>query len=459
MQSRGHYFLKCLLFSLIGTTLTLLEPGLVRAQDTQKDKTLSVIEAVRMALANNHEIRAQENAALAQNEEVGVARSYLLPKFSIEERYSLTTNPGYAFFSKLNQERITAQDFNPEVLNHPDRINDFQTAFTVEQPVFVRQAYLGLAMSRREKLARQEELKRKQEEISYQVLKACYMLTSAREYARAVRQGVDEAQENVRVANLRYANGLGQYADTLRAATALTQIQQRRNVADKNLTLAQQYLGLLLARSERVDINDATLDLPLHALDYYQQTAHSRSDLGAATLRSENARQNIHLAEAGAWPYLGVGGTYQFNDHDQPFGSEGKSWQVAAFMRWELFDGTKRTYERAKAAYLSVQARESLAALKQGIDYRIFEAYANVQEAQANSALARMTLQSAEEGTRLVRVRYINGLASLADLLNAQAALEEARSAIVERENATRTAQAALSYESGTILTDLNIQD
>jgi outer membrane protein len=314
-------------------------------------------------------------------------------------------------------------------------------------------------MSQREKQARQEELKRKREEIAYQVLKACYILTSAREYARAVRQGVDEAQENLRVANLRYANGLGQYADTLRAATALTQIQQRRNVADKNLTLAQQYLGLLLASSERVDVNDAALDLPLHALDIYQQSASSRSDLGAAVLRSENARQNIRLAEAGFWPYLGVGGTYQFNDHDQLFGSEGKSWQVAAFMRWELFDGTKRSYERAKAAYLSEQARESLATLRQGIDYRIFEAYANVQEAQANSALARQAKQSAEEGARLVRVRYTNGLASLADLLSAQAALEESRAGIVERENATRTAQAALSYESGTILTDLNIQD
>ena len=445
--------------ALMFFTLVQLDPGVVRAQDAPAPRSLNIIEAVRLALENNHEIRAHTNAVLAQKEDVGVARSYLLPKLTLEERYSLTTNPSYAFFSKLNQESITVQDFNPDLLNDPDRTDDFQTAITVEQPLFVKKAYLGLGMARREKQARQAELDRKREEIAYQVLKASYSIMSAREYVRAVRQGVDEARENARVAKLRYDSGLGQYADTLRANTALTQAMQRSNIAEKNLALAQQYLGLLLAEPDRIDISDAAAPLPMHALDYYQQAARSRSDLNAAALRSENARQNIRLAEAGYWPYLGVGGTYQFNDHEKPFGGEGESWQVAAFMRWDLFDGTKREYERSKARYLSAQANESLSAFQKGIDYRIIEAFANVQEAKANSALARQALETAEEGTRLVRLRYSNGLASLADLLSAQAALEEVRAALVERENAARMAQVTLGYESGTLLSDFDIQD
>lgn len=446
-----------LLAAALQTSLFL--PKAALAQNPDVLRSMSAIEAVHFALAHNPEIRAQANAALAQNEDVGVARSYLLPRFSIEERYSLTTNPGYAFFSKLNQERITAQDFDPDTLNHPDRINDFQTAFTVEQPIFVKKSWLGLDMSKREHQARQQELKRKREEIAYQVLKACDRITSTREYARAASQGVEEAQENARVAMLRYDSGLGAYADTLRAHTALSQARQRLNVADKNSRLAQQYLGLLLAMAERVDVSDAALTLPLHALSFYRQSASARSDLGAASLRTENAQANIRLAEAGYWPYLGVGGTYQFNDHDQPFGAEGQSWQVAAFLRWELFDGAQRVSERAKARYLSEQARESLRALQQDIDYRIIEAYANVQEAQANHALAKQALDTAAEGTRLVRLRYANGLVSLAELLSAQAALEEARAGLIDSENAARTAQVILSYESGTLLSDLNIQD
>lgn len=447
-----------LLYAVVLAGMLLIPIGL-GAQESTPSQVMSITEAVGLALKNNHELRAQEYGATAQQKEVGVARSYLLPRLSLEERYSLTTNPGYAFFSRLNQERITVQDFDPERLNNPDSINDFQTAVTLEQPLFVRKAWLGLSMSDRESQASQADLKRKREEIAYHVLKASFSVISAREYVGAARLGVDEAQEHARVAKLRYANGLGQYADTLRASTALTQARQRYNVAAKNLSLAQQYLGLLLARQGGIDIRDAAFALPEHDLAFYQQTARSRSDLNAAVLRSANARENILLAEAGYWPSLGVGGTYQLNDHEQPFGSEGTSWQVAAFLRWELFDGAKREYERAKARQLSEQAREAQNALQQGIDYRIFEAYANAQEAQANHELAKEALETASEGARLVRLRYTNGLASLADLLSAQSALEEARAVLVERENAMRTAQAGLSYESGAILADIDIRN
>jgi hypothetical protein len=43
--------------------------------------------------------------------------------------------------------------------------------------------------------------------------------------------------------------------------------------------------------------------------------------------------------------------------------------------------------------------------------------------------------------------------------LAAQAALEEVRAALVERENAARMAQVTLGYESGTLLSDFDIQD
>ncbi len=455
----GRFAAKILVSVFAVPGLVVLAALPLHSQDQPAARSLSVIEAVRSALEHNHEVRAQENALLAQGEDVGVARSLLFPRLTVEERASLTTNPGYAFFSRLNQERVTAMDFDPDRLNDPDRISDFQTSFTLEQPLFVRQAHLGLAMSRKEYQAKQAEFRRKREQIAYQVLKACCMETSARAFAHAARRGEDEAREHERVARLRYESGLAHYADVLRASTALSQARQRRSAAEKDLRLAQHYLGLLTSSAERIDISDPAPMLPLHEPSFYQDSARARSDLQAASLRSENAREGVTLAEAGYWPYLGVGGTYQFNDHDQPLGGEGRSWQVGAFLRWELFDGTRRTHERAKAAYLLEQARASLAAFRDGIDYRVLEAYANVQEARANIALARQALETAEEGARLMRLRYANGLASLADLLSSQAALEDARSGLVERENAAHTALATLSYESGTILSDLNIQD
>jgi outer membrane protein len=444
--------------AILSLSLLIFEGHAARAGGRETERKVTVIEAVRAALADNHELKAQKSSTEAQEKDIGIARSYLLPKISVEERYFRTTNPGWAFMSKLNQERIEQKDFNPDLLNHPDAINDYQSSLTVEQPLYIKKALIGLDMSRTESRAKGVELNRKREDVAFHVVKTCLLIVSAKRYVHAVEQGVEDAREHQRVAALRYKNGLGQYADTLRTATALTEARQKRNIADKNVSLAKRSLGLLLATTESVDVDESTIDLGPKDLAYYVKAAESRNDLKAAQLRGENAKHNIRLAEAGYFPYVGVGGTYQLNDHNQPFGSEGKSWQVMAFLRWDLFDGTKREYERAKAKHLSSQAQEVVSAMKKGVAYRIYEAYLNVEEARKNVELTKEALQTAEEGTRLLKVRYENGLSSLADLLSAQSSLEQARAGRVERENAYKIAVATLSFESGTILKDLNIE-
>ncbi len=436
-------------------SLSMIFPAVLQAQD----RRMSVVEAVRAALSENHDIKALQSAAGAREKDIGIARSALLPKLYFEERYLRTTNPGYAFMSRLNQERIEQQDFNPSVLNHPDPINDFQSSLTLEQPLFVKKAYIGLDMSHKEAQAMQEDLYRKREDIAFQVVRACLAVASLKEYVRAVEQGVADAYENKRVAELRYRNDLGQYTDALRAATALTEARQKKNITDKNLHLAKRGLGLLMASNEAVDLADTELNLPLHDLSFYLKAVDARSDLRAAELRKENARQNIKMAEAGYFPYVGMGGAYHFNDHNYPLGSEGANWQVMAFLRWDLFDGTKREYERMKAKHLAQQAVEQTSALKKGVFYRIHEAYLNVEEARKNIDLASEALQTATEGTRLLKMRYENGLSPLADLLSAQSSLEQARASLVARKNAHTTALAALSFESGTILKDLNLDN
>ena len=449
---------KIMVFGLIaGLSLFFLLIPSVQAQGQPQERQMTVIEAVRTALVENHEIKSLQNATKAQEKDIGIARSYLLPRISIDERYIRTTNPGYAFMSKLNQERIELDDFNPDRLNRPDAINDYQSSLTIEQPLFVKKAFIGLDMSRTEAEVKWKELSRKSEEIAFQVVKGSLMLASAKEYVRAVELGVEDAREHKRLADLRYKNGLSQYADSLRASTALMEAMQKKNIADKNVSLAKRSLGLLLATTESIDVDDPAIDLPLNDLSTYVKAAETRSDLQAAQLRSDNAKQNIRMAEAAYFPNIGMGGTYQFNDHNQPFGSEGESWQVMAFLRWDLFDGTKREYERAKAKNLAAQAQEQVSAMKKGVSYRIYEAYMNVQEARKNIELTREALKTAGEGTRLLKLRYENGFSPLAELLNAQSSLEQARAGLVESENAYKVALATLSFESGTILKDLSI--
>ncbi len=429
-------------------------PGIVSASET----SLSFSEAVTFALKNNHEIKALQNAALATKEGIGIARSWLLPKLTFEERYLRTVNPGYAFMTKLNQQRIEQPDFNPNNLNNPDPINDFQTSLFLEQPLFTRKGFLSLEMSQADSRAKNEDVRRKQEEIAFQVSQSVISLQTAQAFMSVAEKSLEEAREHLRITELRYKNGLGQYSDTLRASTSLTEAEQRQVSAAKNINVAKRGLGLLLGLEENVSIFDKTPHIPLRNLADCTQAALSRRDVKSGEIRGENARKNIKMAEAGYFPYVGIGGAYQLNDHSKPLGSEGNNWQVTAFLRWDLFDGTKREYERSKAKFEAAGAQEQLSSLKKAISFRVYEAYLSVEEARKNTELARRGLKSAEEGKRLVQLRYENGLYPLVDLLNAQTSLDQARANVAAREGEQGLAVIRLSFESGTIMQDLKIE-
>ena len=71
------------------------------------------------------QISEQEmNAAKA---EFNQTNSILLPSISVSHSGISTNNPLMAFGSKLNQEILTQNDFNPVLLNNPETIENFTT--------------------------------------------------------------------------------------------------------------------------------------------------------------------------------------------------------------------------------------------------------------------------------------------------------------------------------------------
>ncbi|MBF0559741.1 MAG: TolC family protein, partial [Nitrospirae bacterium] len=443
-------------FALLLVVPLLLHIKCAAAADS--DGRLSLADAIRIALDNNYEIKASKNALAAANEDIGVARSFLLPKLAFEERFMRTTNPTYAFMSKLNQERFASSDFAVESLNNPRALNDFQTSISFEQPLFAKKAYIGLRMAKLEQTAKNEDHLRKKEEIAFKVTQAYLTIVTAREQAAFAEKSLEDTKEHLRIAELRYKNGLGLFSDTLRASTAVTEAEQRLVSARKNLAIANKALSLKLGTDAPSDIAGTYPEIPVRDLEYYKNAALSRKDIKSMEALHENARNGIALSEAAYWPTLGVGGSYQLNDHRNAFGAEGSSWLLTAFLRWELFDGTRREHERAQARYRTAEEGERLKGLRDTVSFNVYASYLGIDEAKKNADLASSELKTAEEGKRLVQVRYENSLAPLVDLLDAQASLDHARANLAARESAYWLAVANLTYEGGTILRDLNIE-
>ena len=409
-------------------------------------------------MEHNHEIRSSRYSLFAQKEEIGIARSYLLPRLSLEERATRTNNPPGVFMMKLNQERFAQSDFDIFSLNNPKPTSDLQTLFTIEQPIFVGKSLIGLNMAKKEYSAQNETYNRKKEEIAFKVSQAYVQAHTANERLAVAEKALEDAREHMRTADSRYKNGLGLYSDVLRTKTSVIEAEQKIVSARKNLAVSKRMLGLTLGMQESIDITGEDIRLPLRDADYYETASLSRRDVRALQLRYENARNSIKLAESMYLPSLGVGGAYQFNDHNRIFGSEGESWRVSAALRWDLFDGTNREYERSKARHKAAEAEEQLKGLKKFVSFKIHEAYLAVEEAQKNVELSQSALEAAEEGKRLVKSRFENSLSPVVDLLDVQLSLDHARANLVVRQNECQLAIINLSYESGTILRDLKVE-
>jgi outer membrane protein len=434
---------------------------LLSADAFPQERVLSLRAAIEQALSGNPELRAGEQALSAHREDIGIAKSFLLPRLTFEERFMRTNNPTYVFMSKLNQERFSNDDLAgaPDTFNHPDPISNFQTSLSFEQAIFAPKANTGFDMAKEEYSARREDFSRKREEVTLNVFRTFLGIQTAKEFVSVSEKAIEDAREHVRIAEARYRNGLGLYSDMLRAQVALSAAEEKNVSARKDLSIAKKTLGLMMGLTEAVDVMEERPELEVREQEYYEETALSRKDLKGLETRYRNSKNALKMAEAGYLPTIGLGGSYELDHHERPFGDEGKSWQVTAFLRWELFDGTKREHERSKAKFQIAETGEYLEGLKKQISFQVYEAYLTVEAEKKRHELAEDALKAAEEGRRLVRERFENSLSTMVDLLDTQTSLDASRANVVEKYGSYLAAVANLGFQSGTILRDLGIED
>ncbi|HZV82435.1 MAG TPA: TolC family protein, partial [Geobacteraceae bacterium] len=146
---------------------------------------------------------------------------------------------------------------------------------------------------------------------------------------------------------------------------------------------------------------------------------------------------------------------YQMNDRDIPFGRDNDAWVVGATLRWEMFDGGVRRSGREKAGALVSAAQEHLREQRNEAALQISESYLRREELGKRLEVARHAKLEAEEGVRLIKKRYENSISLLVELLDAQIALNRARTDVATLEADYAAAWARLQYAAGTLLKEI----
>ncbi len=445
----------CALSATIALALAFfgMDPHSASAETAMRRVTVE--EAVGLARTQGPLVRAMEHAREAGVGEAAAARGALLPRVYMEERFMRTDNPSYVFASKLSEGRFTAADFAIGSLNHPSPINDYQTSLGVEQVLFAPQAVIGLRIANNETEARGSDLARSRDEAAYRAVEAYVGVQASAAFINAAGQALDDAREARRVAGLRLDTGMGLQADVLRTDAAIKDAEERMVRASAMNSNAKLALGLALGLDGPVDIAGPVAPHPVDKLDAYVAQVAQRPDLKAEAIRVKGAELSTGLARSRFLPTLGLSGTYQMNDHETAFGDEGKSFMVGVALRWDLLNGGSRLGELKAARERAAEAASRLDSAQHEAEFRVREAYSNVNVSASAVELEQSREALSAEARRLVMTRYENGLSTLSELLDAQAALDGARASVASKQAERLVAIARLMLESSTSMDTL----
>lgn len=98
--------------------------------------SLSLRDAVRLAIRENKAIAGTAAGARASQARIAQARGGMLPKVNYSETFARSNNPVFVFSSLLTQHQFGVENFAIGPLNRPGFLNNFQSQLTVDQPIY-----------------------------------------------------------------------------------------------------------------------------------------------------------------------------------------------------------------------------------------------------------------------------------------------------------------------------------
>lgn len=403
---------KYIFIPLLLATFTISVRGQELVPITKSDVLLKVSE-------NNTAIKISEKEFNAAKADFNQTNAVFLPNITASHTGIATTNPLMAFGSKLNQEILTPNDFNPALLNNPSQIESFATKFEIQQPlinvdgIYQRRA----AKSKMEAMALKTE--RTTDYLAFEVEKAYMQLQLAYKGVDVLEQALNAANANKKLANNSFKQGYLQRADVLNVEVRVTEVQNQLQMAKSNVQNASNYLSFLMSDDNYV-VYTPTDSLTISTRIISNKTiSESRSDIKAMQLAT-NAYEAMNKADKMAFlPRLNAFGSYELYD-DQVFQGDANGYLFGAQLSWDVFQGSRRF---GKAQKSKAELEKSKLEYKQYISQSNLElnkAKRAFMDAENRLALTALALEQSEESLRIRTNRFKEGLEKTSDLLTAE---------------------------------------
>ncbi len=388
----------------------------------QEPKLISKEEVVVRMMENNTILKMAESDVMAAQGDFRQTNAVILPNIGISHTGIATTNPLMAFGSKLNQGILTANDFNPNLLNNPRQIEDYATRIEVQQPLLNFDGIYQRKAARFKLRATELQSSRKEQYITLEVDKTYMQLQLAYKTVEVLQKVKETALENQRIANNSFEQGYLQKSDVLAVNVRVVEIENQLQYAESGVLNASNQLSILMNDSSYVVLkpSDTLLVWPAEAtLESTKTVTENRVDIQAMESATK-AYEQMHRADKMSFlPRLNAFGTYELHD-DQIFKGASDGYLFGAELKWNILEGTKRFGKAQKSKAEFEKSKLELQHYKAESQVELNRAMRMLQDAQNNLKLTDLALKQSSESLRIRTNRFEQGLEKTTDLLLAE---------------------------------------
>jgi outer membrane protein TolC len=282
--------------------------------------------------------------------------------------------------------------------------------------------------------------------LATSVARAYLLIISQKRQVDINARSVDTDRSHYDYTHTRFAGGVGNRVDEVRAAQQLAADQAQFSASFTSLARAREALGILLAEDKPVDTLD-DVNLPDSSTNF-EEAAGRRQDVLAAKARATAAEKIRKDSWADYTPVLN--GQFQpFFQHPKSLTMPETGWQAFLVLSFPLIEGGVRVGQKRERETLLAEARAQYDGLLRQTRSDIRVAVEEIRRADESMHSSSAAAELAHQALDLANLAYHAGATTNIEVIDAERRARDADSAAVIAEDTVRQARLDLLVAAG----------
>ena len=270
-------------------------------------------------------------------------------------------------------------------------------------------------------------------------------------------ESVTRLEDHLKNVQAQYDVGVVAKADVLRSQVELADAKQDLIKAENQYQLAEASLnrivGLPMDTNLKLDnilvytAYDRTME------DCLAYAAEHRPELEQAKQNVEAYKGALKVARSGHMPQVAASASQSWSDTNWP-GDENGNWGVGVSVEMNVFD-TGVTLSKIHGAEADLKnAEETYRDTVDSVNLDVRNNYLSLREAEKRIGNTKLAVEQADEDYRIAQLRYMSGVGTNTDVLDAQVALTKVKTNYTQALYDYNTSKTALETSIGVPMTN-----